>query len=208
MATKKKGKFERCVKAVSARGGAYDPKAVCAAKHRRGKRNPADAADKAYKEFHGHEPDVVVEVKKRQHRHTVLSGAGILLALEVKGVDHQIHVIRGFKGALLAFNESMNQLFVEGGDQQVNLEDFGITEPHELETLGKVLTIDYQTDKSHLGKEGGEAVYHHKFRTTNEDGREVLVEIKRYPDLIYRVLDEQLEFSGGSYTIRREGIDF
>ena len=35
----------------------------------------------------------------------------------------------------------------------------------------------------------------------------MVVTIARYPDLIYRVRDEQLEFSGGSYEIRAEGID-
>jgi hypothetical protein len=130
-----------------------------------------------------------------------------LKALVVKGVDHQVHRINGFQGALLAFNERKNQLFVEGGDQSINLEDFGITKPHELETLGKVIDLDYHTDKSHLGSEGGKAVYAHRFRTTNQDGQHVTVTVARYPDLIYRVRDEQLEFSGGSYTIKAEGID-
>jgi hypothetical protein len=58
-----------------------------------------------------------------------------------------------------------------------------------------------------LGDEGGTAVYAHQFRTTNENGRHVVVEIARYPDLIYRTLDQQFEFSGGSYVIRAEGID-
>jgi len=76
-----------------------------------------------------------------------------------------------------------------------------------LETLGKVVALDYFTSKSHLGEEGGTAVYAHQLRTTNEDGRHVTVKIARYPDLIYRVLDQQMEFSGGSYEIRAEGID-
>ncbi len=42
---------------------------------------------------------------------------------------------------------------------------------------------------------------------TNENGAHVIVKIARWPDVIYRVLDEQLEFAGGSYTIKREGID-
>lgn len=89
----------------------------------------------------------------------------------------------------------------------MDLTEFGIRKPHELETLGKVLDIDYHTTKTHLGDEGGTATYAHTFRTTNENGQHVVVTIARYPDLIYRVLDEQLEFSGGSYTIKREGID-
>ena len=87
------------------------------------------------------------------------------------------------------------------------LRKFGIQKPHELETLGKLVAIDYFTVKTHLGDEGGEAVYAHQLRTTNEDGKHVVVAIARYPDLIYRVLDQQMEFSGGSYEIRAEGID-
>jgi hypothetical protein len=96
---------------------------------------------------------------------------------------------------------------VEGGDQSVNLDDFGIRQAHEFETLGKVTDIGYQTNKTHLGDEGGEAVYVHKFRSTNRDGRHVIVRIAREPDLIYDVRNEQLLFSGGSYEILREGID-
>ncbi len=87
------------------------------------------------------------------------------------------------------------------------LKRFGITQVHELETIGRLTGIEYDTEKDHLGDEGGRAIYSHTFRMTNENGRHVVVKIARYPDLIYRVLDEQFEFSGGSYTIRAEGID-
>jgi len=96
---------------------------------------------------------------------------------------------------------------VEGGDQSIDLLDFGISKPHETETLGRVTNIGYQTNKTHLGDEGGNAVYVHKFRSTNKDGRHVVVRIAREPDLIYDVRNEQLLFSGGSYEILREGID-
>lgn len=202
-------RFDRCVKDVKKRGGAGNAYAVCTAAGTRKKRkgNPAQASADAYEDFHGRPPDETVEVKKRVHFHAHLAGAGELRKLKVKGIDGETHTITGFKGALLAFNEQRNQLFIEGGDQSINLADYGITEPHELETLGKVKTIDYFTRKDHLGSEGGEAVYTHGFRMTNENGKHVVVEIARYPDLIYRVRDEQLEFSGGSYTIRAEGID-
>jgi hypothetical protein len=256
-------KFDRCVKAVKAKGGAANAYAVCTAagtknpdsdsprafvgaKRKDGKypvqfvyptsgsrvhkllseadldklraegrylvvgssrRNPASAAVEVFEEFHGHAPDEIVEVKKKIHFHEHLAGAGVLKRLVVDGIDGRSHLINGFRGALLCFNESKNQLFIEGGDQAINLEDFGIKSPHELETLGKVKHIDYSTRKDHLGDEGGDAVYTHKFRTTNENGQHVTVRIARYPDLIYRVRDEQLEFSGGSYEIRAEGID-
>ena len=200
-------KFDRCVKKVKAKGGAANAYAVCKSALKKKRANPADAAVEAFEEFHGHPPDEIVEVKRKVHFHSHLAGAGVLKRLDVKGIDRQHHIIQGFRGALLAFNEAKNQLFVEGGDQSINLEDFGIRKPHELETLGKVKHIDYATRKDHLGDEGGDAVYTHQFRTTNENGEHVVVTIARYPDLIYRVRDEQLEFSGGSYEIRAEGID-
>jgi hypothetical protein len=117
--------------------------------------------------------------------------------------------LSGFRGARLAFNEAYSQLFIEGGDQSIDLIAFGITrKPHELETLGSVISIDYYTTKDHLRPEdGGEATYHHVFATVNENGRPVRVKVLRYPDLIYRVIDEQLEFSGGDYEILAEGIN-
>jgi hypothetical protein len=180
-------KFDRCVKAA--------------------RNNPATASAEAFEEFHGFAPSEVITVTKKIHYHKHLAAAGKLTHLDVWGVDETGHKITGFKGAFLAFNEEKNQLFVEGGDQAVNLADFEIDPPHELETLGRLTDIGYQTNKTHLGDEGGEAVYVHKFRSTNKDGRHVIVRIARYPDLIYDVRNEQLLFSGGSYEILREGIN-
>jgi hypothetical protein len=171
------------------------------------RQNPATASAEAFEEFHGFAPSEVITVTKKIHYHKHLAAAGKLTHLDVWGVDETGHKITGFKGAFLAFNETKDQLFVEGGDQSVNLEDFGIRKAHELETLGRLTDIGYQTNKTHLGDEGGEAVYVHKFRSTNENGRHVIVRIARYPDLIYDVRNEQLLFSGGSYEILREGIN-
>lgn len=224
----KKSRFDKCVDSVTRKGGAVDPRAVCATvgrrkygqaemtrrsvagKKRAGKRNPAAESLEAYREFHGREADEIVTVQKKVHFHRHLAGAGQLRMLKIRSVDGRRDVkLTGFKGALLAFNEKKNQLFVEGGDQSVDLGAFGIDPQnhHELETLGKCLKIDYFTTKDHLGDEGGTAVYGHRFRTTNENGRHITVRIARYPDVIYSVPDEQLLFSGGSYEIRAEGID-
>lgn len=171
--------------------------------------NPALAAIEGYEAFHGREPEEMVTVSRTVHFHKHLSGAGKLKRLVILPVKGRRKVVlSGFGGALLAFNEARSQLFIEGGDQSVDVTVFGINEtPHELETLGQVKTIEYFTTKDHLGDEGGTATYVHKFRTTNENGQHVTIRIARYPDLIYRTLDQQLEFSGGSYTILPEGIN-
>ena len=184
------------------------------------KRNPASSAVSAYEEFHGHAPDETVEVRKEIHFHGHLTGLGELMGLTVRGVDYKetnrvVHLAE-FEGALLCCDEKMSQLFIEGGNQAVDLKAFGIkgrygrpaaSWHHETETLGKVVAIEYHTRKDHLGDEGGEATYEHQFRTTNKDGEHVVVKIARYPDLIYWPRDEQLGISGGSYEIRAEGID-
>lgn len=174
------------------------------------RKNPADEAVKGYEDFHGRPPEEFVTIERVVHFHRNLSGAGELKRLVVLAIDgRSVVTLSKFKGAVLAFNEKRNQLFVESGDQAVSLEDFGISPKgaHELETLGRVKKIDYFTTKDHLGDEGGTAVYQHTFRTTNENGKHVTLRIARYPDLIYRVLEKHLEFSGGSYEILPEGID-
>lgn len=95
---------------------------------------------------------------------------------------------------MLCFNEAGTQLYIEGGDQGVNLKEFSISTPHEMETLGDVLVVEYFTTKNHLGSDGGTAIYRHKFH-------------KPYPELVYDVRNQQLVFSGGKYVILPEGID-
>lgn len=171
------------------------------------RKNPAEGSADVFEEFHGYEPSEVIVVQKKVFHHKHLAAAGELAFLAVWGVDGKGHKLSGFDGAVLAFNERKNQLFVEGGDQAIKLSAFGISAPHEWETLGKVVDIGYATNKTHLGDEGGEALYVHKFRSTNRNGRHVTIRIARYPDLIYDVRNEQLLFSGGSYEILREGIN-
>jgi len=176
-------------------------------KRLKSKVNPAAASAEVFEDFHGFPPKEVVTVSKKVHHHGHLASLGTLVQLDVFGVDERGHKITGFKGALLACNESRDQLFIEGGDQAIDLKDFGIRQAHEMETLGQVTNIGYKTNKTHLGDEGGEAVYVHRFRATNNNGKHVIVKMTREPDLIYDVRNEQLLFSGGSYEILREGIN-
>jgi hypothetical protein len=168
-------------------------------------KNPASAAAEVYEEFHGTPSTSVLEVRDRVHTHEHLAELGRLELLVVNGIDGYEHRISGFKGARLCSNETKDQLFIRGGDQKVGLGDYGIKPPHEVETLGQVTEIQYFTTKTHLGSEGGTAIYFHKAGTTSENGRHKKVGYG--PDLIYRVRDKALEFSGGTYEIRAEGID-
>jgi len=52
-----------------------------------GKRNPIEAATQTYEEFHGISPKGVVEITEREHRHSVTSGVGKLLAWVILDID-------------------------------------------------------------------------------------------------------------------------
>lgn len=187
----------------------------------RRKRNPADASAAAYEKFHGEPPTQYITVTEKIHYHGHLWTVGTLEGLKILTVDGTSQVkLSGFRGAILAANEqafaelsrtgkARAQLFIKNGDQSVHLEDFGIDpdRAHEVETLGRATAVLYETNKVHLGDEGGDAVYEHKFRRTREGEAEVKVRWARYPDVIYRVLDQRLEFAGGSYELIAEGIN-
>lgn len=158
------------------------------------RRNPATEAAQAYQGFHGRPSEETVTVERKIHYHGHLFALGDLEALVVESRTGYRITLSKFKGAILAGNEKRSQLFVEGGDQAVDLKQFGISSPHEMETLGNVLRVDYFTTKDHLGSDGGTAIYQHKFK-------------KPYPQLIYDVVNKQLIFSGGKYIVPDEGID-
>jgi hypothetical protein len=157
--------------------------------------NPATEAAEAYQDFHGRPSEETVTVETKVHYHKHLSACGELrkLVIQVPGKLFKV-TVAGFKKALLCENEAHNQLFIEGGDQAVDVKRFGIKTPHEVETLGDVRNIEYFTTKDHLGKDGGEALYVHAFQ-------------KPYPVLIYHALDKQLTFAGGKYKVLPEGIE-
>jgi hypothetical protein len=173
------------------------------------RRNPEEIAAEAYREFHGKDPEKVFDVDTRMHYHSVLAGMARLKFIDVKRADGGITTIHFDKNTHLAENEHQTQLFIVGGDQSVNLKDFGISVPHEMQVLGKAVEIGYFTDKKHLiSKDGGKGTYVHPFGyTRNGNGREVKVKQSDPPTLIYDTRNKLLSFAGGSYTIKPEGID-
>ena len=167
--------------------------------------NPSSAAAEVYEEFHGRPSEEVVTVKEKIHYHEHLAALGELRTLIVQARDGARVTLTRFKKAILCTNEAKNQMFVRGGDQSVDLKSFGIRTAHEIETLGRVVELAYFTTKDHLGDEGGTALYFHVAGETNENGKRKMAGWG--PDLIYHTVDERLEFSGGSYMIRAEGVD-
>jgi hypothetical protein len=166
-----------------------------------GRRNPEGEAFERYEYFHGpgaKGADVVTDVTEKLHEHSVLSGIGKLANLRIRAIDGSgIVKLEKFGGALLAQDEKGKQLFIKGGNQSVNLKDFGIDEPHETEILGALLSVAYRTDKTHLRPEdGGQAEYNHVFGKNGS----------RLPMMIYHVRNKLLEVGGGGYDLPEVGI--
>jgi hypothetical protein len=219
-----KGSFARCVEKVSRRGGVTDPRAVCAASKMRAgedlaaarrramRRNPEDLAAEAYEKFQGHPPSELFISDEKVHEHEWYAAVGELIDLVIVPEGQRKGVrLHGFRGTRLAMNEKLaapdeyfDQLFLVGGDQSVDLAEFGITHPHEQEVLGKVVDITYHTRKDHLGaRDGGDADYVHAF---GEESGKKHVRILFSPTATYHVLNQQIELWGGRYTIEPEGI--
>lgn len=166
------------------------------------RRNPVEAAQSKYEEFHGRPSEELLEVETPIHVHDVLSGLGKLERMDIRTLDGRFLVkLRKFSGAILAQNENsdeMPQLYIEGGDQEVDLSLFSLRAPyHEYEQLGTLERIDYYTIKDHLGADGGEAIYRHRLVKLRTRGK---------PAVIYDVRNKLLQIVGGSYTIQPEGI--
>ena len=172
------------------------------------KRNPEGTAVERYEYFHGRGPEEDTVFKTEVHTHEVLSGIGKLVELEILAINGNRKVrVSGFKGALLAQDEKGKQLYIVGGDQAVNLKDFGIKQAHELEILGALTSVVYFTTKDHLMPEdGGTANYKHKFgdgKRKYEFGRKGT----RFPLVGYDVRNKLLSIQGGGYDLPAEGID-
>lgn len=165
------------------------------------------AAIEAYSDFHGREPGELIEYDQTVRYPGRTAAIGELVKLKVKVPGGRVEggrvvTLSGFKGAMLTRHPREVQLYVEGGDQSLDLEEFGISAPHGMEFLGEVTEVTYFTRKDHLGKDGGEANYVHKFGKNEETG-----ERTERPLLNFDVANEQLIFAGGGYTIPAEGID-
>jgi hypothetical protein len=174
-------------------------KATRAAKKARrnpAKRNPEESAVAAYREFHGKEPTVDTIIDTPRHFHAVLAGMARLVEFDVKrAYDGGTTTIKFDRNTYLTESEKKDQIFISGGDQSVNLKDFGIFKPHEFEVLGTILSVTYYTEKKHLiEKDGGKGLYKHPFKAPR-------------PTLIYDVRSKLLTIAGGGYTIPSEGID-
>ena len=228
------GWFDRCVDAVAAKGTAADPRAVCGAmekrfnpirgrartiRHRirRGAKlpNPVEAAARRFEHTHGRPPEDVFEFIEQDHFHSVMPAYGRLDTLSILAIadGETVVTLKDFKGAMLAENEEADkqpQLFIIGGDQAVNLKDFGIRHAHETEVLGFCTEVAYITRKDHLGEAGGageRATHVHDFGSKRGmDADDYRRHSARLPTIIYDVRNRKMKFAGGTYDLPEIGI--
>jgi hypothetical protein len=178
-----------------------------------GKKNPADLAAEAFELFHGFPPESEIVFESIEHEHEVYAGIGELMELVVvpRGEKKGI-LLHGFKSAMLCMNErgiiqgQPAQLYIVGGDQSLDsrtLRQFGVEGTHEQEVLGTCVDITYFTDKTHLGRDGGEADYVHAF---GEESAKRKMRILVSPTATYHTINKIIGLWGGKYTIEPEGI--
>jgi hypothetical protein len=152
-------------------------------------RNPIDEAAELSEAFHGRPAETITEYEDVLHHHSVLMEIGPLGLIKLKdGTDLEFD-----DDTMLGSNEAGTQMFIVGGDQSVDLDQFPEVDPtKEAVCLGKVKKIEYFTSKHHLGRiDETPGWYKH---TLGEESGEL-------PMLDYDTVNGLLSFVGGSYHI-------
>jgi 5-methylcytosine-specific restriction endonuclease McrA len=176
------------------------------------KKNPLDVATKRYEEFHGLPVNEVIEIKTKEHRHSVTYGIGQLVCLEVidpNGRNLPPLIAPGFtykqdywdfnpktpadKIVWLTSGEDNKQLLLDGGDQSLDLKALGFSERdyHDHMLIGTIVRVWYRTKKKFEGDD--EVDFRHDF---GKEGSKGIL-----PVLNYRPKNPSLEIAGGRYEI-------
>jgi hypothetical protein len=164
----------------------------------RAKANPESAAADLYEEFHGQPPAETLEIVTEKSEHEWLTQLGQLVELKVETVTNLDATFRfGKEAPELCSSEDGRQLYIEGGDQEIDLKALkmdGEKWVKDSMTLGVLYELTYRTAKGF-----------HKFKTTDyfhKLGEESGVQ----PYLLYDPRNRLLSISGGQYRTKPEGI--
>lgn len=182
-------------------------------KYKRGPRRNPDALDRAgqtYAMFHGRGPKEVVKVNELTGGPKTVTALGDLLYFVVvpdgdASAAYKVSWGSGDKRPFLASNAKATQLYIVGGNQDVDemLRKMGVTSSaQDLLDLGEVREVEYYTQKDfdnftpiryfhHFGEEDAKR---------NPRGR------VRRPRLIYSRSNKKLMLAGGAYKIKKDGI--
>jgi hypothetical protein len=168
--------------------------------------NPEEAAAQLSETFHGRPAEEIEVSKTRIEDHEWLTKLGDLTELEfatLTGYDVKMSWIEPKTNAVkkdapsLGVSEDGKQLYIEGGNQEVDLPAFKMSNDEWIRdsmTLGVLTKITYRTRKAF-----------DKFRTVDyehEAGEETGVQ----PMVLYDPHNKLLSFSGGQYRIETEDL--
>lgn len=167
------------------------------------RRNPEPEAESLYETFHGTPSTEEVTVVSEVHEHENLASLGRLVELKVKTLSGyeltQQWTGEGEDVPYLASSEDGRQLFIEGGDQSLNLKKIHMDGAKWLRdnmVIGHIHVLTYRTAKEHI--DGGRIVdYFHKLSEESHLPR---------PLLLYDPRSRLMSIAGGSYEVKRPGI--
>lgn len=186
------------------------------AKRGRAHNSPDELADAEalYQEFHGRDPQEVVELQRSAAVRSTYVACGPLLAIgiftpgmKLPSPTHwdeypAIDFSRGVKengdlkpdGVMLSANPEGTQLYAIGGDQNLDdcLDDFDVDTSKDLIALCDAAYVVYFDEKPHTGFQGVE--YMHEFDQPR-------------PVIGYDRLNKQIFFVGGRYEVKGNWLE-
>ena len=205
-------KFKACVRTMRRRPGVRSPKGLCATlgrrkygaagmarlaskgRRRRNQEDPeVEAAARLSEKFHGRPASKIRTVETLEYTPDTLADLGGLTELHV-ATPQGGRLLPFGHGVRLACTPDGQQLYIVGGDQELDLEALGLLDRANVE-VGELARVVYDTRKGF-----------HNFERTHYvhdmgEGRG-----GRRPTLGYDALNHQLFIVGGTYSVRPEGI--
>ena len=166
-----------------------------------GRRNPDEigAAAELSEQFHGRPARRMREIDEPNEQRITLTELGALRALHVQPTEGDnegdAFELEFRPGVRVCSSPDGRQLYFAEGDQSVDLEELGLAGfSRDHVRLGHCLAIVYRTRKGFDGFEKSD--YIHEFGEDNGTP----------PTLNYDSLNRRLYLSGGTYTVKPEGI--
>lgn len=163
-------------------------------KHKKARRPNQASAAALSEQFHGRPVEQVTAVAETVTERRELAELGRLVELVVARDGKAWSLKFENSDVRLASTPEGTQLYLVGGDQQVDLAALGLRPDRDHIVLGELLAVVYHTSKAFHDFEPTD--YEHRF---GEDSG-----IR--PLLCYDVLNRALYIVGGNYRVRPEGI--
>jgi len=162
----------------------------------RRKRNPLAAAEQLSEAWHGRKPQKVTVLDEELHVHSKLVDLGGMECLEICDENERYVIpIKFGHDVRLCSSEDGKQLYLMGGNQEVDVKPFGVEMDKDSVVLGRAHAITYYTAKMHLGREDKKpGPYRHVFGEEGGVG----------PMVTYDCLNSLISLHGGTYEIKRD----